>query len=143
LIFNLGHEQDAGQPAVSPEKMCLAYKTKHPGNSSIAIRDDGKICAVGGWDGKIRLYSTKTLKPLGTLNYHKDGCQIVVFARSLPHTASPADAGKSVLSDDEESDDEEEMNERERKARTRWLASGGKDHRVSIWSLMSFDNSGT
>jgi ASTRA-associated protein 1 len=111
--------------------------------NSTAIPVDIAVPAFDILLSRIRLYSTKTLKPLGTLNYHKDGCQIVVFARSLPYTASPADVGKSVLSEDEESDDEEEMNERERKARTRWLASGGKDHRVSIWSLMSFDNSGT
>lgn len=23
-----------------------------PGNATLAIRDDGKVCAVGGWDGK-------------------------------------------------------------------------------------------
>ncbi|GAW01299.1 WD-40 repeat-containing protein [Lentinula edodes] len=51
------------------------FRTKHPGNACIAIRDDGRVCAVGGWDGKVRLYSTKSFKPLGTLKYHKDGCQ--------------------------------------------------------------------
>lgn len=34
------------------ETVCVAHRTKNPGNASIAIRDDGKICAVGGWDGK-------------------------------------------------------------------------------------------
>src|SRR5882757_9379742 len=28
------------------------FKTKHPGNGAIAIRGDGRVCAVGGWDGK-------------------------------------------------------------------------------------------
>jgi len=36
----------------SPESNCSVHRTKHPGNSSIAIRDDGRVCAVGGWDGK-------------------------------------------------------------------------------------------
>ena len=35
-----------------PDTACVAHRTKHPGNSSIAIRDDGKVCAVGGWDGQ-------------------------------------------------------------------------------------------
>ena len=25
---------------------------KYPGNASIALRDDGRVCAIGGWDGK-------------------------------------------------------------------------------------------
>lgn len=32
--------------------MGAAFKTKHPGNGAIAIRGDGRVCAVGGWDGK-------------------------------------------------------------------------------------------
>ena len=30
----------------------MAYRTKHPGNAAVTIRSDGKVCAVGGWDGK-------------------------------------------------------------------------------------------
>ncbi|KAJ7158839.1 WD40-repeat-containing domain protein [Mycena filopes] len=71
----------------------IVYRTSHPGNGCIAIRDDARVCAIGGWDGKIRLYSTKNLKPLGTLRYHKSG---------LP-------------------------------------GSGSKDHRVSLWTLISFE----
>lgn len=36
----------------SPDTACAAHRTKYAGNSSIAIRDDGKVCAVGGWDGR-------------------------------------------------------------------------------------------
>jgi ASTRA-associated protein 1 len=36
----------------SPDTACVPHRTKYPGNSSIAIRDDGKVCAVGGWDGQ-------------------------------------------------------------------------------------------
>ena len=28
------------------------YRSKYPGNGSVAIRRDGRVCAVGGWDGK-------------------------------------------------------------------------------------------
>lgn len=38
--------------AQSSEEHGVAHRTKHPGNGSLAIRDDGKVCAVGGWDGK-------------------------------------------------------------------------------------------
>ena len=93
------------------------------------------------------MYSTKTLKPLGTLNYHKDGCQAVIFARSLHHIALSADVLVDVAEEPTSvasgGSDEDEMDEEEKMARTRWLVGGGKDHRVSIWTLMSFTNSGT
>ena len=28
------------------------YRIKHPGNSAVALRNDGRVCAVAGWDGK-------------------------------------------------------------------------------------------
>jgi hypothetical protein len=28
------------------------HRTKHPGNAAIAIRDDGRVCAIAGWDGR-------------------------------------------------------------------------------------------
>ena len=92
---------------------------------------------------RIRLYSTKTLKPLGTLNYHKDGCQTVIFARPLHHTALSADVGEEPSIANDDGSDEDEMNEEEKMARTRWVVGGGKDHRITIWSLMSFNKSRT
>lgn len=81
--------------------------------------------------GRVRLYSTKSFKPLGTLAYHKKNCQSIAFARAQPAPSTlPADAG------DEESDDE--MTEQEKIDRTRWLVSGGQDSRVAIWSLINF-----
>jgi len=80
----------------------------------------------------IRLYATRTMKPLGTLKYHKTGCQAVEFARSI---GTAAVKGKR-MNDDEDSDDE--MNEDEQAARARWLVGGGKDNRISVWSLISF-----
>lgn len=37
---------------------------------------------------------------------------------------------------DESGDDE--MTEDESRARSRWLAAGSQDHRISIWELMEF-----
>ncbi|KAJ7274518.1 WD40-repeat-containing domain protein [Mycena haematopus] len=107
----------------------MIHRTSHPGNGCIAIRDDGRVCAIGGWDGRIRLYSTKNLKPLGTLRYHKSGCQAVEFARSVDADARTA----------EENGEDEEMTEEELETRGRWLAAGAKDRRVSLWALISFE----
>lgn len=81
---------------------------------------------------RIRLYSTKTLKPLGTLEYHKKSCQAVAFARYEHEHSGP-------MEDDE--DVEEEMSDAERANRRRWLAAGSQDNRVSVWSLISFERS--
>ncbi|KAJ3566141.1 hypothetical protein NP233_g7182 [Leucocoprinus birnbaumii] len=118
----------------TPQNTGVSFKTKHPGNSSIAIRDDGKVCAIGGWDGSIRLYSTRTFKSLGTLKYHKSTCQAVEFARSsgCDHLESQSESG--IVSDDE-------MSSEEKAERDRWLLGGGKDGRISIWSLIQFSKS--
>lgn len=102
----------------------VKYRTKYPGNAAVAMRDDGRICAVAGWDGKIRLYSTKTFKPLGTLVFHKETCQAVIFART--HTPQS------------KHDTDDEMDEGEKIKRGRWLISGEKNGRVAIWELSTF-----
>lgn len=75
---------------------------------------------------RVRLFSTKTCKSLGTLSYHRNGCYAVGFA----HPVSPSD-----IRSDEEYDVEELI------ARGLWLASGGKDSRVCIWPLITFEKS--
>ena len=80
---------------------------------------------------RIRLYSTKSFKPLGTLKYHKSACQCLEFARSIRVEENPD--VEEIDSDDEELSKEEKLN------RSRWLFAGGKDNRVSIWPLMSFE----
>ena len=138
------------------ETACIAHRTKHPGNSAIAVRDDGRVCAVGGWDGKyvsivlmfgytnslsdrIRLYSTKKLKPLGSLAYHKDGCQAVAFANQFTVEMEVASVLKNSVMDEES--DEDDMDQDEKVTRGRWLIGGGKDHMVSVWTLMDFEAS--
>ncbi|KAL1680289.1 WD40-repeat-containing domain protein [Schizophyllum commune] len=111
--------------ATEPDTVSTTHRTKHPGNACIAIRDDGRVCAVGGWDGGIRLYSTKTLKPLGTLRYHKTSVQALTSTKS------------STTADDSDSDDDGDSAERER-----WLIAGGKDNRLTIWALQSFERGG-
>ncbi|KAL0954817.1 hypothetical protein HGRIS_003762 [Hohenbuehelia grisea] len=106
----------------------VIFRTKHPGNSAIAIRHDGKVCAIAGWDGKVRLYSVKSMKPLGTLSYHKEGCQAVEFACPVGK-----DCGDGT---------DDELDEEDKEEKARWLVAGGKDTRISIWGLMSFTKGG-
>ncbi|KAG1746576.1 WD40-repeat-containing domain protein [Suillus paluster] len=123
------------------EEAGTAFKTKHPGNGSIAICGDGRVCAIGGWDGKMRLYSTKTFKQLGTLVHHKQACQAVTFASVIdpPFGNTPL---RGDLRDDS-SGDEDEMTVEEKRVRARWLIAGSKDAKVSIWALMDFEKTST
>jgi len=153
-------------PTPNLETIGTVFRTKHPGNGAVAFHDDGRVCAIGGWDGRVRLYSTKTFKALGTLIYHKDTLQSLSFARARPvaarhhHEHFPIDSagcdeegGARVAasrSDDEGGNDvvggdcgdaedgDDEMSGEEKARRSRWLVSGGKDGRVVVWALMDF-----
>ena len=34
------------------EAIGAVFRTKHPGNGAVAFHDDGRVCAIGGWDGR-------------------------------------------------------------------------------------------
>ncbi|THG97819.1 hypothetical protein EW145_g7538 [Phellinidium pouzarii] len=106
------------------------YRIKQAGNGGIALRSDGRVCAVGGWDGKIRLFSTKSFKSLGTLSYHTKSCQSVAFAHCEIYGRS--DDGDHL------DDEDDELTEEEKEERCRWLAAGGQDNRLTIWELVDF-----
>ncbi|WVQ96250.1 hypothetical protein IAU59_003354 [Kwoniella sp. CBS 9459] len=131
------------------------HSLKQIGNSCVVVRPDGRVVAVGGWDGKIRLFSTETLKPLGTLSSHRDTVHAITFANppAVPSASATSDeAGvlsveeASTLdladndSDGEESDHDEDDDTQGKGGvpRDRWFASGGKDTKVALWGLMDF-----
>ncbi|KAI9351872.1 WD40-repeat-containing domain protein [Pilaira anomala] len=45
---------------------------KKSGIVAIKIRPDNKIFATGGFDGRIRVFSMKSMKPLAVLSYHRN-----------------------------------------------------------------------
>ena len=69
-------------PFADPEKPKV-IDTKHAGQQSLRIRDDGKIFATAGWDGKVRVYGTKTMKELACLKWHREGIYAVAFAEMM------------------------------------------------------------
>ncbi|XP_027035145.2 guanine nucleotide-binding protein subunit beta-like protein 1 [Tachysurus fulvidraco] len=52
----------------------------NPGVSHLRIRGDSKIVASGGWDGSVRIFNWKMMKPLAVLQHHKDLVHCVVFS---------------------------------------------------------------
>lgn len=111
-----------------------SYSTKQIGNSSLAVSPDGRVVAVGGWDGRIRLFSAATFKPLGTLAYHRESVQALAFGNRESNLLSGADEEASVLELGDESDSDDEQ-DADVGPRSRWLASAGKDRRIALWSL--------
>lgn len=103
-------------------------QTKHAGQQGLTIRDDEKIFATAGWDGRMRVYSTKGFKELAVLKWHKEGCYAIAFADVTSHESS-----------DEQSLTQKQMTvaeKRDQKARTtHWLAAGSKDGKVSLWDI--------
>lgn len=80
---------------------------KNPGVASVSIRPDGKLMAVGCWDGKLRLYSMKSLFILAALDIHSSTVQDVAFNKTL------SEHGKLKF----------------------YLAAGAKDRKISLWDL--------
>ena len=60
-------------------KLVKRIQLKASGVSDIAIRQDGRILAVAGWDHTIRVFSNKTCAPLAVLQ---------VLQNSLPLATS-------------------------------------------------------
>ena len=113
--------------------------THHTGQQSLVIRSDGKILATSGWDGRIRIYSTKNLKELAVLKWHKDGCYAVDFAIvgvaedavtartddvDMQGSSGAAGTGMTVSAAREK-----------REMARHWVGAGGKDGKVTLWEV--------
>lgn len=115
------------------------WSTGHIGHASLSLSPDEKVLATGGWDGKIRLFSAASGKPLGELGYHRDTVHCVTFANRRSHTASGEEERESTIELGEE-DSEDEGVEDGAPPKERWLVSGGIDRRVAFWGLMDFSS---
>jgi WD40 repeat protein len=103
----------------------------------VALSPNEKVIAIGGWDGRIRLFSASTGKPLGDLSYHRESVHILAFANTGASKNEGNEVESTIEIGEEGSDSEQEDESAE--SRERWLVSGGKDRRVALWSLMDFD----
>lgn len=87
----------------------------------------------------MRLYSTKTFKSLGQLDYHRDTCHVVAFP-SLARPGPPLEEDPEHQEEEEESDSDDEAHALP--MIERWMVSGGMDGRVGVWELMDFEKKG-
>ena len=112
-------------------------QTKHSGQQSLRIRNDGKIFGTAGWDSKVRVYATKSLKELAVLKWHKEGCYSLAFAdvqeENVEGEETEDQKGRDLVN---RSGDMTAKQERLWKAKTtHWLAVGSKDAKVSLWDI--------
>jgi len=120
-------------------------KTGHSGQQSLQVRNDGKIFATAGWDGRVRVYAVKTMRELAVLKWHKEGCYAVAFAdvnvnvdglSGLAHDRNKGGDGREGKELVGRIGALTVKQERLRKAETtHWLAVGSKDGKVSLWDI--------
>lgn len=79
---------------------------KNPGVNCVKIRNDRKVFSVGGWDGRIRIYSWNSLRPLAVLTDHK------VAVTDIAHSIGRVSLWNSPI-----------------------MAASGQDGHVSLWDL--------
>jgi hypothetical protein len=114
------------QAVVSLQPPHKVVDTKHAGQQSLSVRSDGRLMVTGGWDSRIRIYSTKTLKEVAVLKWHKEGVYVTAFGEIL----TPEEAGNG--------DGVANKRQRDRDEQTKlkhWVAAGAKDGKVSLWEV--------
>jgi len=124
------------------ENIPKVVQTRHAGQQGLRLRSDGRIFATAGWDGRIRVYSAKSMKELAVLKWHKDGCYAVAFASTDGGGAqdmsdSTSSKSNSLVVTKTSSAVQQTIGQaRDTKARsTHWLAAGAKDGKVSLWDI--------
>ncbi|OAP62947.1 hypothetical protein AYL99_02174 [Fonsecaea erecta] len=146
-------DADDGSKDLKSEK---SLNTKHSGQQGLSVRSDGKIFATAGWDGRVRVYSCKTMKELAVLKWHKVGCYSTAFASidptvapdagvvdGVPPSSASLDGNAALSSISTTKDISQPMSaldmikqQREENARrTHWLGAGGKDGKISLWDI--------
>ncbi|KAL7923093.1 WD40-repeat-containing domain protein [Trichoderma austrokoningii] len=144
------------------EHAVKVVNTKHSGQQNLKVRSDGKIFATAGWDSKIRIYSTKTLKELAVLSWHKVGAYAVAFS-AIEDSAAPASSNapssEQLEEDTAKESDGVKLQKAEAEAEPQrikslarggmsvkdrrlqlaktahWIAAGAKDGKVSLWDI--------
>jgi len=114
------------QKVVSLQAPYKTTDTKHAGQQSLRVRSDGRLLITGGWDSRIRIYSTKTLKEVAVLKWHKEGVYSTAFGEILTQD----EIGRGDGATNKRQRDREEQSKLKH-----WVAAGAKDGKVSLWEV--------
>ncbi|CAG8707810.1 8963_t:CDS:2, partial [Acaulospora morrowiae] len=116
------------------EPLIKSTTVKYAGIADVKIRSDGKIFATAGWDAKIRVFSSKSLKPLAILQYHRESVYALAFSLILGQDAIKQSATFENEPKDKNVDDRIVQEQRQQFAK-HYLVGSGKDHRISLWEI--------
>ncbi|KAH7173537.1 WD40-repeat-containing domain protein [Fusarium flagelliforme] len=154
-LLSAGLRSSSAQTSTGAPKKGVAWKdplkainTKHSGQQSLDIRSDGRIFATAGWDSKVRVYSTKTMKELAVLKWHQVGCYAVAFADvkisdkvkdDTSTTGEENNKTSTALSTRTTSVVRTGLSVKEQRIatarQTHWIAAGAKDGKISLWDI--------
>ncbi|OCK78945.1 ASTRA-associated protein 1 [Lepidopterella palustris CBS 459.81] len=121
--------------ASAPAPVQVAFKinpTKHSGQQSLRVRSDGRILATAGWDGRVRIYSTKSLKEVAVLKWHREGVYGVGFAEVR------VGEGHGGVDRVDRADGTMQRLQKQRELQMQakhWIVAGSKDGKVSMWEV--------
>jgi WD40 repeat protein len=110
-------------------------QTRHAGQQGLRLRSDGRVFATAGWDGRIRVYSAKSMKELAVLKWHKDGCYAVAFAAVDVEGVQDVSVSTSLVKTCNAVQQTVGQTRDARARNTHWLAAGAKDGKVSLWDI--------
>jgi len=119
--FVLRSDKKSGLEIVGRHSTCSLSSGGRPGVSSCAMRSDGKICAVGGWDRRVRIYDTKKGKPLAVLAVTSGGSMLKKYDQNGSDLRTISKSSVSAL--DFATD------------KLGMLAAGYGDGRISVWNI--------
>ena len=125
---------------LSTSDLAKTMQTKHAGQQGLCVRSDERIFATAGWDGRMRVYSGKTMKELAVLKWHKEGCYALAFAtvkdksdrNGSAQTVNGVETSAGTLT---RRDLTVSQQRTEVAKTTHWLAAGSKDGKVSLWDV--------
>ncbi|PVI02526.1 WD40 repeat-like protein [Periconia macrospinosa] len=128
---------------VTPEPPYKFMNTKHAGQQSLRVRSDGRLLVTGGWDKRVRVYSTKTLKEVAVLKWHSEGVYAVDFGEILDAEDIQSGVGRKGTANDESGQVSKretglgklQRQREERMQMKHWVVAGAKDGKVSLWEV--------
>ena len=132
-------QESSPVPAIVPAQP--AYKianTKHAGQQSLRMRSDGRLLVTGGWDSRVRIYSTKTLKEVAVLKWHKEGVYAVDFGEVLQEDDLDGHIQPGEQSEIAKRETGLSRLQRQREKRMQlkhFVVAGAKDGKVSLWEV--------
>ena len=112
-----------------------SISTHHAGQQGLKVRSDGKLLATAGWDARIRVYSTKSLKELAVLKWHKEGCYAIALGTVDDSRGSKFSSHQLSNQLSQTTLQTVAQSRQERVKETHWLAAGSKDGKITLWDI--------